>query len=293
MSLSTLWIGLRALHFLSVLLLAGSAFYTALLAPRRYRPLLSQRLALLLRTSALLSLFSALLMLATQTGLMSGDWRNVSDSATWQAVLSTRFGRVWRWEITFALLSTLALLLRGTLRQNLLLCSGLLQLVALAGVGHAAMRDGWPGLLQQGNHALHLIAAAFWAGGLLPLLLLMREARQIAFRTDAIRCMMRFSRYGHLAVALALLTGIINSVLIAGSPLHWQATLWSELLVVKVLLVMLMIAIALTNRYLLVPRFRLAASNAAHLFIRLTQLELLLAIIVIGLVSVFATLSPA
>jgi len=54
-----------------------------------------------------------------------------------------------------------------------------------------------------------------------------------------------------------------------------------------------MIAIALTNRYLLVPRFRLAASNAAHLFIRLTQLELLLAIIVIGLVSVFATLSPA
>ncbi|MBY4950910.1 copper homeostasis membrane protein CopD [Pantoea sp. DY-17] len=292
MSLSTLWIGLRALHFLSVLLLAGSAFYTALLAPRRYRPMLSQRLALLLRTSALLSLFSALLMLATQTGLMSGDWRNVSDSATWQAVLSTRFGRVWRWEIAFALLSTLALL-RGTLRQNLLLCSGLLQLVALAGVGHAAMRDGWPGLLQQGNHALHLIAAAFWAGGLLPLLLLMREARQIAFRTDAIRCMMRFSRYGHLAVALALLTGIINSVLIAGSPLHWQATLWSELLVVKVLLVMLMIAIALTNRYLLVPRFRLAASNAAHLFIRLTQLELLLAIIVIGLVSVFATLSPA
>ncbi|MBD9659037.1 copper homeostasis membrane protein CopD [Pantoea sp. PNT03] len=292
MSLSTLWIGLRALHFLSVLLLAGSAFYTALLAPRRYRPLLSQRLALLLRTSALLSLFSALLMLATQTGLMSGDWRNVSDSATWQAVLSTRFGRVWRWEIAFALLSTLALL-RGTLRQNLLLCSGLLQLVALAGVGHAAMRDGWPGLLQQGNHALHLIAAAFWAGGLLPLLLLMREARQIAYRTDAIRCMMRFSRYGHLAVALALLTGIINSVLIAGSPLHWQATLWSELLVVKVLLVMLMIAIALTNRYLLVPRFRLAASNAAHLFIRLTQLELLLAIIVIGLVSVFATLSPA
>jgi putative copper resistance protein D len=174
-----------------------------------------------------------------------------------------------------------------------LLCSGILQLVALAGVGHAAMRDGWPGMLQQANHALHLISAAFWTGGLLPLLLLMREARQIEFRTDAIRCMMRFSRYGHLAVALALLTGIVNSLLIAGTPLDWRITLWSELLVVKVLLVLMMIGIALINRYLLVPRFRRAGSTATQQFIRLTQLELLLAMGVIGLVSVFATLSPA
>jgi putative copper resistance protein D len=293
MSLSTLWIGLRALHFLAVLLLAGSAFYTALLAPRRYRPVLAQRLHRILVTTALLSLISALLMLATQTGLMSGDWRNVSDVETWQAVLDTRFGIVWRWELAFALFSMLALLLRGILRQQLLLVSGLLQLIALAGVGHAAMRDGLPGLLQQINHALHLISAAFWTGGLFPLLLLMREARQITYRTDAIRCMMRFSRYGHLAVALALLTGVINSLLIAGSPLTWPATLWSAMLVMKVMLVMMMVGIALINRYYLVPRFRVAASHATRHFIRLTQLELLLAIIVVGLVSVFATLSPA
>ncbi|MGK3116107.1 copper homeostasis membrane protein CopD [Candidatus Pantoea formicae] len=293
MGLSTLWIALRALHFLAVLLLAGSAFYTALLASRRYRPVLAQRLHRILATTALLSLISALLMLATQTGLMSGDWRNVSDVETWQAVLSTRFGAIWRWELAFALVSMLALLLRGILRQQILLVSGLLQLIALAGVGHAAMRDGLPGLLQQSNHALHLIAAAFWTGGLYPLLILMREARQIAFRTDAIRCMMRFSRYGHLAVALALLTGVINSWLIAGSPLSWPATLWSAMLVMKVMLVMMMVGIALINRYYLVPRFRIAGSQALQNFIRLTQLELLLAVVVVGLVSVFATLSPA
>jgi len=293
MSLTTLWISLRALHFMALLLLAGSAFYTALLAPLRYRSLLAQHLGLILASSAVLSLLSSVLMLATQTGLMSGDWRNISDPDTWQAVLQTRFGVVWRWEIGFALISALSLLLRGTLRQKMLLLSSLLQLIALAGVGHAAMRDSWAGVLQQANHALHLIAAAFWAGGLVPLLLLMRDARHTAFRRDAIRCMMRFSRYGHLAVALALLTGIMNSLLIAGSPLNWQATLWSELLVAKVLLVMLMVLIALVNRYLLVPRFRLATSDASPLFIRLTQLELLLAMGVIGLVSVFATLSPA
>ncbi|WP_345829498.1 copper homeostasis membrane protein CopD [Pantoea sp. BRR-3P] len=293
MSLTTLWISLRALHFMALLLLAGSAFYTALLAPLRYRSLLAQHLGLILASSAVLSLLSSVLMLATQTGLMSGDWRNISDPDTWQAVLQTRFGVVWRWEIGFALLSALSLLLKGTLRQKMLLLSSLLQLIALAGVGHAAMRDSWAGVLQQANHALHLIAAAFWAGGLVPLLLLMRDARHTAFRRDAIRCMMRFSRYGHLAVALALLTGIMNSLLIAGSPLNWQATLWSKLLIVKVLLVMLMVLIALVNRYLLVPRFRLATSDASPLFIRLTQLELLLAMGVIGLVSVFATLPPA
>lgn len=293
MSLTTLWISLRALHFMALLLLAGSAFYTALLAPLRYRSLLAQHLGLILASSAVLSFLSSVLMLATQTGLMSGDWRNISDPDTWQAVLQTRFGVVWRWEIGFALLSALSLLLKGTLRQKMLLLSSLLQLIALAGVGHSAMRDSWAGVLQQANHALHLIAAAFWAGGLVPLLLLMRDARHTAFRRDAIRCMMRFSRYGHLAVALALLTGIMNSLLIAGSPLNWQATLWSELLVAKVLLVMLMVLIALVNRYLLVPRFRLATSDASPLFIRLTQLELLLAVGVIGLVSVFATLSPA
>ncbi len=47
------------------------------------------------------------------------------------------------------------------------------------------MHEGVPGMLQEFNHALHLIAAAFWAGGLLPLL--MREARQIERRSDAIR----------------------------------------------------------------------------------------------------------
>nr|WP_310616326.1 copper homeostasis membrane protein CopD [Pantoea cypripedii] len=293
MSLGTLWISLRACHFLSALLLTGSAFYTALLAPKRFRPILAQRLSAILKLSAVVSLLSAVLMLATQTGLMSGDWQNVANRDTWLAVLGTRFGQVWRWEILFALLSVLALLLRGNVRQQWLLLTGLLQLITLAGVGHAAMRDGWEGTLQQANHALHLISAAFWSGGLLPLLLLMGEARKIAHRTDAIRSMMRFSRYGHLAVALALLTGIFNSLLIAGSPLQWHQTLWSELLIAKVLLVMLMVTVAVINRYWLVPRFRLAGSRASTIFIRLTQFELLLAVVVIGLVSVFATLAPA
>jgi len=291
--LATLWIVLRAVHFFAVLLLAGSAFYTALLAPRGYRSRLAQRLNAMMAGAAVLSAIGAVLMLNVQSGLMSGDWRNIVDGTTIQIVLSTHWGHVWCAVIIAALLSLLTWQWQGARRQALLLLTSLLQLILLAGVGHAAMREGWLGWLQQSNHALHLIGAAFWSGGLLPVLLLMREARQIAFRGDAIRAMMRFSRYGHLAVALVLLTGIINGVLIAGNPLHWQRSLWSTLLWIKVLLVGLMVTIALVNRYLLVPRFSVAGSQSAQLFIRLTQCELLVAMIVVGLVSVLATLSPA
>lgn len=291
--MTSLWILLRALHFAAVMLLAGSAFYTALLAPVRYRRALAQRLAAVMRGCVWLALLSGLLMLATQLVLMSGDWRNLTDREIWRAVMSTRFGAVWQWEIVLAWGTLLASLLRDPQRQQAWLFGALLQLGCMALTGHAAMREGIAGALQQLNHALHLVGAAFWAGGLLPLLILMREAERSARRSDAIRAMMRFSRYGHLAVAATLLTGVVNARLIAGWPRQWHAGLYSELLAVKVALVGVMVTIALINRYVLVPRFRLTGKDAQQYFIRMTQLELLLACAVVGLVSVFATLSPA
>lgn len=291
--MTSLWILLRALHFAAVMLLAGSAFYTALLAPTRYRRALGRRLGTMMRACVWLALASALLMLATQLALMSGDWRNLADSEIWRAVLSTRFGAVWQWETGLAGVTLLAGLLRNKRRQQAWLIGALLQLGCMALIGHAAMREGLAGALQQINHALHLVGAAFWAGGLVPLLILMGEARQVDRRSDAIRAMMRFSRYGHLAVAVTLCTGVVNGLLIAGWPRQWHGSLYSELLVVKTVLVATMVAIALFNRYMLVPRFSLAGKGAQQHFIRMTQLELLLACAVVGLVSVFATLSPA
>ncbi|MEL7694791.1 MULTISPECIES: copper homeostasis membrane protein CopD [Pantoea] len=291
--MDSVWVMLRGLHFAALMLLTASACYCALLAPARYRPRLTICLNPLLQWSAWLALLSALAMLACQNVLMSGDSANLADSAVWLAVLGTRFGAVWQWEMLFGVFAVAGLWLKGRLRAQTLLLAGGLQLAALALTGHAAMREGGPGALQQISQALHLTGAAFWAGGLLPLLLLMREARQIDRRTDAIRTMMRFSRYGHLAVALTLLTGMINSLLILGWPLAWPDSRYVALLLWKVLLVALMVLVALINRYWLVPRFRLAGSGTQQKFIRMTQLELLLACGVVGLVSVFATLSPA
>lgn len=271
--------------------LAGGSLYTALMAPARFRGYLMQRFRWLLSVSALMSLLTAVLLLAAQTALMGNGWKDISNIYIWQAVLQTRFGQVWHWQLMAALLGVMALLIKGRLRQQLLLLSGVGQLAGLAFVGHAAMLEGGLGFLQRTNQVVHLLSGAFWAGGLLPVVMLMQDARKMSTRYDAIRTLMRFSRYGHLAVALVVISGAINAMLLLGWP-PVSFHIYSQLLLIKTLLVMLMCAVAVFNRYWLVPRFQRSGKNAHYAFLMTTLAELLLSALVLLLVSVFATLEP-
>ncbi|WP_338544222.1 hypothetical protein VRB69_09990 [Erwinia aphidicola] len=194
-TLAGVYILCRFVHFSALMSLAGAGAMTVMLAPEHYRQPLSQRLMPLMRAASWLTFLSALLLLAAQTGLMGDGWQDILDGETWLAVLQTRFGLVWQGQLACALLGCLALWLRGSVRQTALLLMALAQLAGLAFVGHAAMLEGWMGVLQRTNQMVHLIAAAFWAGGLVPVVLLMRLARQDKPQYEAIRTMMRFSRY--------------------------------------------------------------------------------------------------
>lgn len=103
--------------------------------------------------------------------------------------------------------------------------------------------------------------------------------------------MMRFSRYGHLAVAGVILTGMANIVLIQGWVLPWHSA-WGKMLLVKCALVVMMVVIALVNRYVLVPRFRSGDGREQRYFIRMTQSEVVLGALVLAAVSLFATWEP-
>lgn len=177
----------------------------------------------------------------------------------------------------------------GKMQRRLLILT-VAQFILLAGVGHATMRDGVAGTLQQINHALHLLCAAAWFGGLLPVVYCMRMA-QGRWRQHAISAMMRFSRYGHFFVAGVLLTGIGNTLFITGFTAIWQTT-YGQLLLLKCALVVLMVAIALTNRYVLVPRMRQENPRTDLWFVRMTQIEWGVGGIVLAIVSLFATLEP-
>lgn len=137
--------------------------------------------------------------------------------------------------------------------QRRLLILTVAQFILLAGVGHATMRDGVPGTFQQINHALHLPVPQPGFGGLLPVVYCMRMA-QGRWRQQAISAMMRFLVMVTF-VAGVLLTGISNTLFITGFTAIWQTT-YGQLLLLKCALVVLMVAIALTNRYVLVPRMR-------------------------------------
>ncbi|AIR68048.1 copper homeostasis membrane protein CopD [Dickeya fangzhongdai] len=294
MTLEWLYALSRFGHFFSLMLLVGSVCYGTLLAPRTYRVRLESQLHGLMAISCVAALLTAVAILAVQTGLMSGDWRNIGDAGIWRAVLGTRFGNIWLWQPVLALMACVAFFWRSRRsrsQQAGVLVLGILQLCGMGWVGHAAMLEGWPGVLHCINQIVHLLSVTFWVGGLFPLLFVLQDARLSQTRADAILTMMRFSRYGHLAVALAILTGLVNTRLILGWPLS-VAGLYGALLAVKILLVAVMALLALFNRYWVVPRFRRANTAAYGYFLRLTTVELALSVLIIALVSFFATLSP-
>ena len=287
--LASLYVALRFIHFGALMLMFGNALYSVWFAPSSLHRLMSRRFQTQQKIAAAIGLASALLMFGVQGGLMANGWADVFSPDIWRAVLGTQFGGVWLWQIVLAVITVGAAWL-APLKGARMLLLAMGQLVLLAGVGHAAMNEGATGALQRLNHAVHLLCAATWLGGLLPLLFCMHLAKG-RWQTAAIYTMMRFSRVGHYAVAGVVLTGVINALFILGIHVPWQ-TGYVQYLLFKCALVALMVVIALANRYFLVPRFRPGAGRAQQIFIRMTQAEVVLGALVLATVSLFATWEP-
>ncbi|MBA7847719.1 copper homeostasis membrane protein CopD [Klebsiella sp. RHBSTW-00484] len=287
--LSGVYVSLRFIHFISLMIAFGCVLYGAWWAPVTLRRLLMQRFYPLMRHLLLASALSALLMLMAQGGLMGNGWPDVWQPAIWQAVAGTQFGSAWVWQILLALVALVVVWLKPRRPARLLLILLCAQLLLLAGVGHAAMNEGWQGILQRTNHAVHLFCVASWFGGLLPFVYCLRLAHG-RWRQAAIYTMMRFSRYGHLAVAGAIASGIVNALFIQGGLISDSP--WGRMLLFKCALVAAMVAIALVNRYVLVPRISASGTRAEQLIVRTTQMEIVLGALALFAVSLFATWEP-
>ncbi|MGK4356156.1 copper homeostasis membrane protein CopD [Enterobacter cloacae] len=287
--LAFIYVGLRFIHFGALMLIFGNAVYSVWFAPSSLHRLMTRRFQAQQQIASLVSLLSAFLMFMIQAGLMGNGWGDVFNPDVLQSVLATQFGSVWLWQIILAVITACAAWLAPQKGSRLLLLA-MGQFVLLAGVGHAAMNDGAVGAMQRINHALHLLCAATWVGGLLPLLFCIHLAKG-RWQTAAIYTMMRFSRVGHYAVAGVVLTGAINGLFILGITVPWQ-TGYVQLLLFKCALVALMVVIALANRYFLVPRFSAHIGREQQIFIRMTQAEVVLGALVLATVSLFATWEP-
>lgn len=267
----------------------GCVLYGAWWASPQLRRLMMQRFLPLLRGALLVNALAATLMLMLQGGQMGNGWGDVLRPEVWLAVTGTRFGSVWLWQILLAWIALIVVCLKPHRLAPLLLILCIAQFLLMASVGHAAMRDGVVGALQRMNHAVHLLCASAWFGGLVPFLYCLRLAKG-PWRTSAINTMMRFSRWGHLAVIGVILSGVVNALLIQGQLV--TDTAYGRLLLIKCAFVALMVVIALANRYVLVPRMATDRQRIQTLLVRTTQAEVILGALVLAAVSLFATWEP-
>lgn len=293
MSLTALFVLCRFAHFASLMQIFGLSVFCSLLAPAGFSGMLLQRNQTLMMWSGVVAAITSVGMLAIQAALMGNGWSDGLNLNVWLLVLTTTFGEVWRWHLLLTAALLLVLMMDWLPVRNLLvfLCSlGLLLSQAL--IGHAAMHQGLLGLVQRLNHMVHLLSAAYWFGCLLPLLTCMFYARKSEVRPYAIATLIRFSTWGHAAVALVILTGIANTAIILQRWPTDMTSLYQCLLEIKIVLVGIMAAVAVYNRYHLVPLMNKEPEQAERRFVLMTRIEWALALIVLLLVSLFATLAP-
>jgi putative copper resistance protein D len=249
---------------------------------------------------AVIALLSALSLMLATTANMAGSAAAALDPDTISKVLfATSFGRVWCWRLVFAVLAIgVCLAPRVHWRLPAILVLSFLLLVSLGWVGHAVEGQGVVRLVHQINQMAHLLAAGLWLGGLIPLAWLLGRARSpsgTAWISVARDVVPRFSQMGYAAVALLAATGAVNTLLLVGSIQALVATPYGRLLGLKILLFLVMVTVALFNRFRLLPRLRreAQASASAAALARSVVCEQGLGLAILVVVSVLGTWPPA
>ncbi len=283
----------RFAHFLAAMLAFGMSAYLWAYAPERLRLALSPIIRRLALIASILALITAIAWLALESASVADEWSAAIDPGQIGAVLTdTAFGHMWALHLALAatLVAVIAVGPRARWAATAVASAALLASLGL--VGHAAMQTGPEGVLHRANHAVHLVAAGAWIGGLVPFAMCLRAYERDELRQDAVRAMAGFSFWGQFIVAAIALTGIVNIALTSGRAPIPPTTPYRALLVAKLIIVGIMILLALFNRFVLAPRLK--ASAKALTTLRATSAaEVALGCVVIALVSVFALLDPA
>ena len=261
----------RAVHFVATISVTGVALFNVFVAQPVLRPPASPELrASVVRRLAWIAwigLALALLSGAAWFVLVSASISDqpletaLSDASILQAVLlDTDFGRDWL--LRLLLIALLAGLLAADLREKqdsggFLKVAVVLAAAGLAGTlawgGHGIGGAGLGGRIHLAADFVHLIAAAAWVGGLLPLAFMLAATDQASSLAVARTVSLRFSAYGIVAVGALLFTGAINTWYLAGSIRALTETDYGHLLLVKIALFLVMLGLATVNRLWLTP----------------------------------------
>jgi putative copper resistance protein D len=301
---------IRAIHFAATAMTAGALIFRVVVAEPALRstPAAITAVRSQIRLIAWIGLASAAasgvvwfqLQAAAISGLPFGEAMTSDVSST--VLNETQFGLVSKVRIA------LAVILAGCLAYDrltpvrwLALGAGLGFTAAIAWTGHAGSTAGAMGNLHLAADTLHLIAAAGWIGGLVPLALLLAAARRrraFAWGSLARDAALRFSTLGIVSVATLFVTGIVNAWILVGSIHALIVTRYGQLLLLKLGVFAIMLMFAAANRFWLTPRLAFSPENepqseALRQLTRNSVIEIALGLTIFAMVGVLGTLHPA
>jgi putative copper resistance protein D len=273
------------------MLLFGISIFQSTLAPAALAHALDRSLRQLSKAGAIVVFATMIVWLLLASGEMGEGWTDVwNPSAVGSVLLDTDFGRVWQWRVGFAVLLFGVLVFGRDDHWLTVALLAALTLGSLGFIGHAVMRVGVLGWLNRLSHVMHLLAAGFWLGSLVPLIASLRPTNDQSASASVLFALRRFSSLGQIAVAIVVATGVVNTWLVL-DVLPTGSSPYQALLLAKITLVATMVALALANRYVLLPRFY-TAPYAPRLLWWSAIGETIMGLGAVGLVSILGILAP-
>jgi copper resistance protein D len=301
---------IRAMHFAATAISAGALIFRAAVAEPALRStpeattVVRSQIRLTAGIGLAIAAATGVVWFQLQAAAMSGlSFDQAMTSDVLSTVLNeTQFGLVSK--VRFVLAVVLAACLayeRFPQARWLALGSALGFVAAIAWIGHAGSTLGELGNLHLTADALHLVAAASWIGGLVPLALVLAAPRRhpaFAWGLLARDAAQRFSTLGIVSVGTLLVTGIVNAWILVGSIHALTVTGYGQLLVLKLVVFAIMLTFAAINRFWLTPRLDFSPDNESQLkalrqLTRNSVTEIALGLTIFAIVGVLGTLHPA
>lgn len=179
--------------------------------------------------------------------------------------------------IGFAL--TLAVFSSGSVARIVALVGASLIIGSYAFVGHSTGEPRWALAVLL---VVHLFAAAFWVGALLPLWRVADEGPSGAATLH------RFGKIAAWVVAVLVIVGTIYAWYLSGSPLALVGTAYGAVLVAKIGAVAVLLGLAALNKLRLVPALASGSLGASSALKRSIIFE---TVVVLGILLATATLT--
>ena len=300
----------RAMHIAASMLLAGTFTFDLVTLGLTDRSVsndlnhVERRLIRLALWSLITALLSALFWFWLEVASMSELSLNNALSATaWGTVLfETQFGRVWQLRLgliapAFVLVLVALGVRQVKARRALIVVLWLISvvlLISLAWISHAAAATVHP--FGASGDMLHLCAAGFWIGGLVPLIIFLAHVRgSFSLDETVVRVVRRFSTLSLWCVTALIIGGISNTWLLVGSIHALFTTPYGRLLLVKLALFAILLGFGARNRFLVKAKLPRTAADP-NLLSRLRRnvvCEIYLGVAVVVIVACLGVTPPS